>query len=38
VVGAKLSLSVIGAKLSLSQNFTCHTKFWVCVRKPRCRL
>ena len=37
VVGPKLSLNVVGAKLSLSQNFARHSKFRVCVRKPRSR-
>ena len=35
MVGPKLSLKVVGAKLSLSQNFPRHSKFRVCVRKPR---
>ena len=35
MVGPKLFLSVVGAKLSLIQNFACHSKFRVCVRKPR---
>ena len=35
VVGPKLSLSVVGANLSLSQNFARHTRFRVCVTKPR---
>ena len=34
VVGPKLSLNVVAAKLSLSQNFARHRKFRVCVRKP----
>ena len=33
MVGPKLSLSVVGTKLSLSQNFACHSKFRVCVSK-----
>jgi hypothetical protein len=35
VVGPKLSLKVVGAKLSLSRNFAHNSKFRVCVRKPR---
>ena len=35
MVGPKLSLSVVGANLSLSQNLACHSKFRVCVTKPR---
>ena len=30
VVGPKLSLNVVGADLSLSQNFARHSKFRVC--------
>ena len=32
VVGPKLCLKVVGAKLSLSRNFAHHSKFRVCVR------
>jgi hypothetical protein len=35
VVGPKLSLKVVSAKLSLSQNFARHSKFRVCARKLR---
>ena len=35
MVGPKLSLKVVSAKLSLSQNFARHSKFRVCARKLR---
>ena len=35
MVGPKLSLSVAGAQLPLSQNFARRSKFRVCVSKPR---
>ena len=35
MVGPKLFLKVVGAKLSLSRNFAHHGGFRVCARKPR---